>query len=83
VSFCPLIPVNEPLRHADSHDWTAVLQEMETNEMKLILKLALVITTLGIAGCVENRYPISGAPCGPDDPVKQLDANDCAVAPGG
>ena len=33
-----------------------------------------------LAGCTEpDHYPISGQECGPDDPVLDLDANDCVL----
>lgn len=44
-------------------------------------KLAMIVI-LGsfavLAGCTDpDHYPISGQECGPNDPVLDLDANDC------
>ena len=50
--------------------------------MRRIQKFALVMVALAVAGCAEGRYPVSGETCGPRDPVKTLDANDCKVLPG-
>jgi hypothetical protein len=58
------------------------LQRTETDVMKRFLQIALAVMTLGLTGCVEGKYPISGETCGPDDPVLKLDANDCVVPPG-
>ncbi|WP_171132106.1 MULTISPECIES: hypothetical protein [unclassified Ruegeria] len=30
-----------------------------------------------------DTYPVSGEQCGPEDPVKQLDADDCFIPPAG
>ena len=49
--------------------------------MKRTLQIALAIIVIGISGCAEGRYPISGESCAPDDPVHTLDAQDCTVAP--
>lgn len=43
--------------------------------MKFIPLLALIF----IASCTEDRYPVSGEECGPNDPVLTLDAADCTV----
>lgn len=44
-------------------------------------RLALIATfgaTVLLAACTEpDIYPVSGEACGPDDPVKQVDALDC------
>jgi hypothetical protein len=53
-----------------------------TGVMRPILQTALVLLVLGLAGCAENKYPVTGETCGPEDPVRQLDANDCVIAPG-
>ena len=46
------------------------------------LALATLAAALLLAACTEpGRYPVSGEECGPDDPVKSLDASDCLVAP--
>jgi hypothetical protein len=47
--------------------------------MKRLLQSALVLVVLGLSGCADNTYPVSGETCGPADPVKTLDANDCMV----
>ena len=31
--------------------------------------------------CAEEKYPVSGEDCGPEDPVKSLDASDCNPGP--
>lgn len=44
--------------------------------MKFIPLLAVLL----LANCAqEGRYPISGAECGPNDPVLSLDAADCTA----
>lgn len=50
--------------------------------MQRIFMVALAVMALGLAGCVDGKYPISGETCGPDDPVKTLDASDCTIPPG-
>lgn len=62
---------------------TAVSQGMETKIMKRFLQITLVLMTLCVASCADNTYPISGETCGPDDPVRTLDAKDCTALPGG
>lgn len=49
--------------------------------MKRLLQIALALTTLGIAGCDDGKYPITGETCAADDPVLKLDARDCTVPP--
>ena len=45
---------------------------------------AALAAALFLTACAEpGRYPVTGAECGPDDPVKTLDASDCLAAPGG
>lgn len=45
--------------------------------MKFIPLIAMII----LAGCAqEDRYPITGEECGPNDPVLSLDASDCQIA---
>ena len=41
--------------------------------------LALILAaTLALAACTApDTYPITGEACGPEDPVKELDASDC------
>ena len=46
------------------------------------------LTALGLAlaltGCTApDRYPVSGEACAADDPVLELDAGDCTIAPVG
>ena len=60
----------------------AALQRMETNVMNRFQLIAVLMMTLGLTGCAESKYPISGETCGPQDPVKTLDARDCTVLPG-
>jgi hypothetical protein len=57
------------------------LQRTESAVMKRILRCALAIIVLGISGCADGKYPISGEACGPDDPVHKLDSHDCLVVP--
>jgi len=47
--------------------------------MRIFAKLAVLGITVLLVGCTEpETYPISGQDCGPDDPVKTLDASSCA-----
>ncbi|MEX0306104.1 MAG: hypothetical protein AB3N12_01850 [Ruegeria sp.] len=43
----------------------------------------LVASTAILAACEKgsDTYPISGEQCGPEDPVKTLDAEDCYIPP--
>ena len=46
--------------------------------MKTLIMLALLGTVLAIAGCTEpGHYPVSNQECGSEDPVKDMDVNDC------
>ena len=56
-------------------------QPMESSVMKRLVQIGLIVMAFGVAGCDDGRYPMSGEPCGPDDPVKTLDANECAPLP--
>lgn len=47
--------------------------------MKHVLATACVLASLLLAACEEDKYPVSGEECGPDDPVKGLDAGDCTI----
>lgn len=48
--------------------------------MKRFTQLILLTMTLTIMGCYSpGHYPISGAECGPKDPVKDLSAADCTI----
>lgn len=57
------------------------VQTIESSVMKRLLQVGLILMTFGVAGCEDGKYPISGEPCAPDDPVKTLDANECAALP--
>lgn len=48
-----------------------------------VLTALLVASAAILAGCEKDAdtYPITGAQCGPDDPVKTLDATDCYIPP--
>ncbi len=48
---------------------------------KSTLSLLFTLAALGLAACdkTHETYPISGEQCGPEDPVKTLDAADCNV----
>ena len=44
------------------------------------MKFIPILAALLLANCAqEGRYPISGAECGPNDPVLSLDAADCTA----
>ena len=46
--------------------------------MKPYLILASLLAALTLSACTEDEtYPVSGEECGPNDPVKDLDAADC------
>jgi hypothetical protein len=46
--------------------------------MRLYLIIALLCSPLVLSGCEDDgKYPVSGEECGPNDPVKTLDASDC------
>ena len=48
------------------------------------LALLPLLAALLISACTRtDTYPLTGAPCGPDDPVKTLEGADCVVAPTG
>lgn len=47
-------------------------------QMKIVTLSVALCLVLGLIGCEEqDTYPITGEECGPDDPVKTLDAADC------
>ncbi|MDU8911614.1 hypothetical protein [Aestuariicoccus sp. MJ-SS9] len=49
--------------------------------MKPAALLALVLSCLALTACTgPDQYPVSGQECGPNDPVKELDAPDCPPA---
>lgn len=44
------------------------------------LATILFLAGLSLGACsTSETYPVSGDQCGPNDPVKELDANDCLV----
>lgn len=46
--------------------------------MKPILTFAICLALLAAGGCTDpDHYPVSGQECSPQDPVLELDANDC------
>lgn len=49
--------------------------------MKRLLQMVLALAAVGIAGCSDGTYPLSGEPCAPGDPVQKLEAHDCKVLP--
>jgi hypothetical protein len=64
------------------HAVKATLQRMEADVMKRLLQTMLAMMVIGSIGCANSKYRMSGETCGPDDPVRKLDANDCTVVPG-
>lgn len=56
-------------------------QQPEDNQMKRLLQSTLAMIVLGLSGCADGRYPISGERCTPEDPVRTLEANDYRVVP--
>ncbi|MBE0414489.1 hypothetical protein [Yoonia sp.] len=50
--------------------------------MKTIARIIGVIFAMALAGCEDtDRYPLTDAECGPDDPVLQMGSGDCYVPP--
>ena len=50
--------------------------------MRLTILLAILSMPFVLSACEgEEKYPVSGEDCGPEDPVKSLDASDCNPAP--
>ncbi len=51
---------------------------------KPILVLLLAAAAV-LSACEKSTetYPVTGEQCGPNDPVKKLDADDCFVPPAG
>jgi hypothetical protein len=48
--------------------------------MSRLLQTCLLALTLALFGCAEpGHYPLSGEDCGPNDPVRTLDAADCTA----
>lgn len=41
------------------------------------MALTALVALLSACAPAAGTYPISGEECGPDDPVKTLDASDC------
>lgn len=51
--------------------------------MKPLILAASALAFLSLAACTEgDTYPISGEECGPNDPVKDLNAADCLPSTG-
>jgi hypothetical protein len=49
--------------------------------MKCANLAASAVLVFFLAACEdEAKYPVTGEECGPDDPVRTLDASDCASA---
>ena len=49
--------------------------------MKRLALIAIFGATVLLAACTQTEtYPVTGEACGPDDPVKQVDALDCLPA---
>ncbi len=47
-----------------------------------LANLILVAACVIVVGCSPaEKYPLSGEQCGPKDPVLDLDASDCVIAP--
>ncbi|WP_170427638.1 hypothetical protein [Ruegeria arenilitoris] len=53
--------------------------------LKQSLTVLLMLAVAFLSACEKdtNTYPITGEQCGPDDPVKTLDAEDCFIPPAG
>jgi hypothetical protein len=53
--------------------------------MRKTLILTMLLAAGGLtAACTEPRtYPVSGEECGPDDPVRSVDADAVDCIPGG
>ncbi|WP_171126407.1 MULTISPECIES: hypothetical protein [unclassified Ruegeria] len=49
------------------------------------LSALLMAATVFLGACEKeaDTYPATGDQCGPDDPVKTLDASDCDILPAG
>ncbi len=49
--------------------------------MKLLHILTVAMLTLLMMGCepATETYPVTGAPCGPDDPVHDMSAHSCTT----
>lgn len=46
--------------------------------MKIGLVISLISVVTILSGCAEeDRYPISGEECGPNDPVKDMSVPNC------
>lgn len=42
------------------------------------MRYVAILALLALVACTApGTYPITGEECGPDDPVKALDASDC------
>jgi len=48
--------------------------------------LVLLVAAAAVLSACEKSaetYPVTGEQCGPNDPVKELDAEDCFIPPAG
>ncbi|WP_170791319.1 hypothetical protein [Ruegeria lacuscaerulensis] len=54
---------------------------MQTKSLTALLMMVALI----LSACEKeaDTYPVTGEQCGPDDPVKTLDATDCNIVPPG
>ncbi len=52
------------------------------NKSLAVLMMAVAVL---LSACEKEpeTYPVSGEECGPNDPVKTLDATDCNILPSG
>ncbi|SMO68766.1 hypothetical protein [Ruegeria faecimaris] len=52
---------------------------------KKVLGLFVLTAVVLLSACDKSAetYPVSGEQCGPNDPVKTLDAEDCFIPPAG
>jgi hypothetical protein len=48
--------------------------------MRRLILIIFPLTLLALSGCTQpDTYPVTGEECGPDDPVRSLDAGDCVT----
>lgn len=49
------------------------------------LVAVLIVAAATLSACEKSTetYPVTGEQCGPNDPVKTLDAEDCYIPPAG
>lgn len=48
-----------------------------------LVLLVAAATVLSACEKSADTYPVTGEQCGPNDPVKKLDAEDCYIPPAG